>query len=101
MSKYKVGDELRVREWDDMAAEFGISDTGSINCKFTFTKWMSTMCGKNFTVRKIFADGSFRSVEGVEHINGWTYNISEDMLEPIIEEPLYVATDNELKELMA
>lgn len=50
---------------------------------------------------KIFADDSFRSVEDVEHINGWTYNISKDMLEPIIEELLYVATDNELKELMA
>lgn len=70
MSKYKVGDELRIREWDDMADEFGLDDEGHINCKFSFAKWMRPMCGKDFTVRNILIDGSFRSIEDVEHRAG-------------------------------
>ena len=100
MSKYKVGDELRIREWDDMATQFGVSSEGHINCKFSFARWMRPMCGKTFTVRSILSDGSFHSLENVERLDGWEYNISEDMLEPRTEDPLYVATDDELKELI-
>lgn len=98
--KYKVGDELRIREWDDMEAEFGLKHNGSINCQYVFATSMKPMCGKNFTVKKII-DGDFRSVEEVEILDGFWYSISEDMLEPRPEKPLYVATDDELKELMA
>lgn len=39
MSKFSVGDELRVREWGDMKREFGINPYG-INCElFLLMKW--------------------------------------------------------------
>ena len=28
--KYKVGDVVRIREWDDMEKEFGLDDIGDI-----------------------------------------------------------------------
>lgn len=27
MSKYKIGDELKIRQWDDMLAEYGLTDS--------------------------------------------------------------------------
>ena len=35
--KYKVGDKVRVREWDDMEKEFGLDEYGGIVvCGFSF-----------------------------------------------------------------
>lgn len=42
---FQRGDHVRVREWDDMAAEFGYSYNGSIRCKHGFTKAMQYLCG--------------------------------------------------------
>ncbi len=110
MSKYQIGDELRIRVWDDMEAEFGAGLSGSIRTKFNFTPSMRCLCGCDFTVSDIVSGDihdKYFSVERTEYKNsdeitsqGFWY-ISYDMLEPRIEEPLYVATDAELKELMA
>ncbi len=103
MSKYKVGDELRIREWDDMVSEFGISSWGTIRCKHSFVKNMRYLCGSEFTVSKIIGDKYF-SVEEIEYTrSGSVYNywaISEEMLEPRTEEGLYIASDNELNNLL-
>lgn len=100
MSKYQIGDELKIREWDDMEKEFGLNRLGSVDCKYVFSISMVPMCGKDFTVRAI-ENGHFYSYEGTECLDGYRYDISSDMLEPRPEKPLYVATDDELKELMA
>lgn len=101
MSKYKVGDELRIREWDDMVSEFGMSSWGNIMCKNSFNEEMRYLCGNEFTVSKII-NGDYFSVENIErtrqHEEYW--HISEDMLEPRTEEDLYVASDNELNSLL-
>ena len=31
--RYKVGDKVRVRQWDDMAKEFGTDEAGRIDTK--------------------------------------------------------------------
>ena len=100
MSKYKVGDELRIRVWDDMEAEFGLNKNGNINCLLHFTQSMRDHCGKNFTVSEIVRVNSeidcYRSEERV--CNG--FNVSSDMLEPRKEEPLYAASDTEINKLL-
>lgn len=103
MSKYKVGDELRIREWDDMEAEFGIDEDGDINMPTSFMKGMRYLCGMNFTVSQIekYGNGiryySYESIEKEE--SGW-WIILEYMLEPREEMPLYVATDTEINNLL-
>lgn len=80
---FQVGDVCRIREWDDMAAEFGnpTFPGGSIPVQFTFTELMRPLCGRQFTVKSIFGS-KYYSEEGVENqatIGQW--NISADMLE--------------------
>lgn len=52
MSKYQVGDVLRVRQWDDMANEFGYTNPchDEIKCLDIFVEEMKYLCGKTFTV---------------------------------------------------
>ena len=34
---YNVGDKVTIRQWDDMAAEFGLDEYGGIKVPKTFT----------------------------------------------------------------
>lgn len=78
---YKVGDILRVREWDDMAEEFEVNSDG-INCEIAwFTNEMKYLCGKEFTVRNITHYGRFPIYHSEERIEG-RFFITESMLEP-------------------
>lgn len=45
--RYKVGDKVRVRQWDDMAKEFGTDEAGRIDTKIggRFTEEMKKFCG--------------------------------------------------------
>ena len=45
--RYKVGDKVRVRQWDDMVKEFGTDEAGRINQKTgcRFTEEMKKFCG--------------------------------------------------------
>lgn len=45
MGKFKVGDKVRVREWDNMAKEFGVDLVGNIECIPTFVDNMKCYCG--------------------------------------------------------
>lgn len=74
--KYKVGDKVRVRQWDDMAKEFGES-FGSIDIPhFYFPRSMEKYCGEVVTIEK--ADTcSYHIKEDEEH---WYW--TDDMFEP-------------------
>lgn len=86
MNNYQVGDVLRVRQWDDMAAEFGLDGLGGINCKYCkFAPEMRYMCGQTFTVSSITPNRKYHSKEGIEDF--WL--ITEDMLEPYCDVELY------------
>lgn len=75
----KIGDRLRVREWEDMADEFGY-EGGDIACDLTFTQDMEHLCGMPFTVEEISSDTRrFFSKEGIEE----HWSISADMFEPL------------------
>ncbi len=76
--KHKAGDIVTIREWDDMAREFGLDENGDINIPgFRFTKDMKKCCGAsaeinlafigNYKMKKfgnwIFADSMFTDWE--------------------------------------
>ena len=44
--KFKVGELVRIRQWDDMEKEFGLTMLGSISCQCCFTDEMKPLCGK-------------------------------------------------------
>ena len=78
MGRYKVGDKVRVREWDDTAKEFG-SDKRKIFCRCSFVDYMKPLCGKVFTVIKEESTCSY-DLDG--EASGWA--LSDDMLYPAI-----------------
>lgn len=103
MSKYQVGDELRIREWDDMEAEFGVDEDGDIDIPISFMADMRYLCGLDFTVSVVQEKRDtfqYFSLEGIEENEQGLWIITAEMLEPRTEEDLYVASDGELENLL-
>lgn len=50
---FKVGDHVRVRQWDDMAAEFPMRASGSIGVAFAFTHAMREYCGMSCIISEV------------------------------------------------
>lgn len=68
MCRFKVGDYVRIRTWDDMAAEFGIDGDGDITIGSIatnpfettyFTGGMESLCGH---IYKIINDWGFDEI---------------------------------------
>lgn len=47
---YNVGDEVTIRQWDDMAAEFGLNLSGEIKVPKFFTEQMKKYCGQTLPI---------------------------------------------------
>ena len=81
--KFKVGELVRIRQWDDMVKEFGTKDTGSVICKCYFTVAMKPLCGKYAEIKDLRADDivflRFFNCEKEEKC--WLY--STDMIEKV------------------
>ena len=84
------GDRVRIRQWDDMEAEFGLDTNGSIACPLVFVEEMSVLCGRVFLV-KTKPQSEHRRVELED---GPFWNISSAMLEPAYEEENCEETDS-------
>lgn len=50
MKRYKVGDIVQIRQWDDMVKKFGVNYYGAIQCNnyCSFVGEMKKYCGKNY-----------------------------------------------------
>ena len=75
--KYKVGDKVKVREWDDMAKEFSVYGNGDIRGigVYFFAKSMKKLCGKTVTIKKVHAYGY-----EINEIND-AYSFTDEMFE--------------------
>lgn len=71
--KFKVGDKVVIREWDDMKRQFGVLGD-VIQCRSLFAPSMRCLCGKEFVITKIE-----NSV--IVHGHGFGWVISVDMIE--------------------
>lgn len=83
--EFKVGDRVRIRQWDDMMEEFGIDNDGDIQLSAeVFTNDMRELCGKIATViyalknKEVSLD--FDDIDA-EESNQWRYTL--DMIEHI------------------
>ena len=81
--KFKVGELVRIRQWDDMIKEFGTIDTGSVNCKCYFTTGMKRLCGKYAEITNL-REGGYVGLKlfNCDGLNtSWGY--STDMIEKV------------------
>ena len=81
---FKVGELVRIRQWDDMAKEFGVDDDGSIMCHCNFTEGMRPLCGKYAEIVSLTENGvavtlKFFNCGGLD--TSWGY--STDMIEKV------------------
>lgn len=75
MSKFKIGDKVRVRQWADMEKEFGLDCGGAINKDPYFTKSMKEYCGQVLTI-----DGF--SISGWYTVEECIWKFCDEMFEP-------------------
>jgi hypothetical protein len=73
--KYKVGDKVVIRSWQDMAKQFGLDRYGDIKTKVCFVGEMRKYCGTEMTISKIYGDDDNFSMEGS------CFYFSKDMFE--------------------
>lgn len=108
-----IGDVLRIRQWEDMVAEYGMTtrDEYSYYCatqvrkEVIFTKQMKHLCGLNFTVSNVYdlevVDDNIKFYRSKENVEGekdfGVWLICAEMLEPFIEEDFEVASDEDVK----
>ena len=80
---FKVGELVRIRQWDDMVKEFGTDSFGSVACRYFFTKSMKPLCGKYAEIKDLRVDGivflRFFNCDGLSTC--WSY--STDMIEKV------------------
>ena len=78
VGKHKVGDWVRVRQWDDMQAEYGLNYKGDISVPLVFTSSMRHFCGHWCKITAVYSFDY--SVEFKFESNN--YHWSDEMLEP-------------------
>lgn len=83
---FAVGDRVRIRDWDDMASEFGVDEDGEIPCKYIFTPAMRDFCGQEYTISttRNNPDGTqklyFEDAEDDEDDFVWSLDMCEHIL---------------------
>lgn len=90
MSKFKVGDTVMVRYWDDMAREYGVNSNGAICVPRYFVRDMQNLCGKTAEIKEIEPNGRHIKLSDVPK---WKF--SEEML--VLVEAAEEELDTEIK----
>ena len=80
MAKFRVGDLVTIREWDDMAQEYGVADNGDIKVCMGFPASAKMLCGK---VAQITEIGRGVRLKLVNPVKAPYVYFTTDMLEPL------------------
>ena len=65
--KYKVGDKVRVKKWEDLKSEYEVDEDGYICHGVVFNDEMGEYCGKELVIRYVGMD------EYLCHGNNWLW----------------------------
>ena len=79
---FKVGELVRIRQWNDMVKEFGTDSFGSVACRYFFNKRMKPLCGKYAEIVSLngsLVELKFFNCGGLN--TNWGY--STDMIEKV------------------
>lgn len=82
MSKFKVGDKVRVRSWEDMKKQYGVNVLGNIKTPGDlFTTSMKQYCGKVVIINSVIKSFCKRGLYTIKNDKvNWTF--SDAMFEP-------------------
>lgn len=80
----EVGKTYRIRQWEDMEKEFGLTAMGNIDCPpYCFVVEMNHLCGKRCLVKDKKEGRIYIDIEGCPKSSEWNY--TANMIEPIEE----------------
>lgn len=82
--EFKVGDRVRIRQWEDMEKEFGTDSDGDIRVWARFVKGMRHLCGRTAIITEIYGRGVKLDFDNKTGDVDWGY--TTDMIEKA-EEP--------------
>lgn len=87
---FKVGDRVRIRDWDDMEREYGTDFDGDIKVPdILFVRRMRHLCGRYATIRGINRQNNIIGLENWSDNSGDTsWFFTKSMLEPAEENTL-------------
>lgn len=77
--KYKVGDKVKIKTWEQMKSEFGLDYDGDIDSPLCFTRGMAEFCGEIHVISEA-EEGEYR-LNGCE---GWSF--ADYMIEGLVED---------------
>lgn len=83
--KYKVGDKVIIRSWEDMARQFGVDSCGDIMVKHLFTIGMRQYCGTTMTIERISGERFY--------MKGSRYIFGTDMFESGCPKKIVITSD--------
>lgn len=88
--KYKVGDKVRVRSWEDMKKEYGVDRHGNISVRkdVSFVTSMKSLCGKELVIRSVLEDSYM--------VKGENWYWVDEMFEPIGHTIVIYTKDNQV-----
>lgn len=87
---FKLGDRVRIRDWDDMEREYGTDSDGDIKVPdMSFLRCMRHLCGRYATIRSINRQGNIIELENWSDDSGNTlWFFTTEMVEPAEENTL-------------
>ena len=81
--------KVRIKTWEQMEKEFGVDNVGDIKCKETFNTYMEEQLPKDRIIEIEKDENNTLKIFNNVHdwyVDDFEWNISDDMIEEIIEE---------------
>lgn len=99
---FKVGDRVRIRDWDDMEREYGTDSDGDIKVPdILFTRCMRHLCGRYATISSINSQDNIIGLENWSDNSGDTiWFFTKSMLEPAEENTLKQGEKKDMNKLL-
>lgn len=82
--RYEVGDKVLIRDWDDMAKEFGLDSEGDIRSRCIFVQFMKRYCNQICTIKEITDFGNYTML-GDHSARGWAFS-NDTIVGKVVEE---------------
>lgn len=80
--KFKVGDRVQFKSWEEMEKEFGLDTYGNIRCASSFTPVMKYLCNTSHTIASIYNYEGRNYINFIDNTaNYWT--ITSDMIKKV------------------
>ena len=92
--KFKVGDRVQFKSWEEMEKEFGLTINGDIKIKpVVFSRDMKHLCGTYATISEIDREEVELKDFTSKGDTNWFYSL--DMIKPVEDEPRWTFSEDE------